>query len=165
MAKIVVLALEMSWTVSSDQDPLDTPKQIFPKRAESKLQELVWNQITWIDSFFLSTASWSCLHLLNFCFSFTSLHSFPAASPITVFIRLEQPQPCTQTWATSQIQRSIVFSVLLLSGLLCQYWGSATERDWNVNCQGMLMMPFSISAPVHQPTPSPSQGGTRLYLE
>jgi len=56
-----------------------------------------------------------------------------------------------------QIQRSFCPPLLpfffLSSGILCRYWDPATERNWNFNCQRLLMMPFSISAPLHQPPP------------
>lgn len=144
--------------------------ELFPRRAqtETKLSELVWDQLSWNEIVFPTTL------LME---SSASVGSLFFRRPLFLFVpsqQLLQSHSCWLDWsshnpsqarAASQIQRSTFFPVLLSSGILCQYWESATERDWHFNYQRMLMMPFSISAPLPQPQPTPSQGGACLYLE
>lgn len=56
---------------------------------------------------------------------------------------------------------SIAFPISLSSGILCQYWDFPSKWNWNVNCQAVLMMPFST----HILSQDPARGSTFCYLQ
>lgn len=140
-------------------------ERYFPRDLKLKLSELVWHQLCWNGFVFhtiLFCICWICLFSTR-CVSFRSL---PAGSPITqLLMRLEQSQP--QSGPSRTPNPALHFFQLFFSFLYCHLLFyvsirfSAMERDWNVNCQRMLMMPFSISVPppstYHLPTPQRAQ--------
>lgn len=135
--------------------------KLFPRRSKTKLTPNFQSyfEINYLETELFSpttvcmespaSASWFSTRLSLFV---------PAACPITQWlIRLELVGlgPHHESSAPP-------------SFILCQYWDSATKRNGNFNCQRTLMMPFSISATLHQACPPPlslSKGRARLHLE